>query len=376
VDKVFLSLTGFGWCGVDLFFVLSGFLITGILLDSKGRQGYFSTFYARRVLRIFPLYYAVLFFSLVILPGIPHPKSQNFGRIAGDEAWYWLYLSNYSIAKAQTFRHGILDVSWSLAIEEQFYLLWPLIVFLLNRRALLWLCGGVAVSALLLRCFLVCGGIRPIATYVLTPTRMDALVMGAWVALFLRGEMGPALLRPLARAALFVGLPVLALCVALGRTDSLDPLMQTAGYSVLGMVFSALLALLVIRPADSTWFRLFCHPVVLTFGKYSYALYLFHLPLRALLRDTAYRPERFLVLFGSKIPGQLVFYLISGAFSLGAAWLSWNLMEKHFLKLKRFFTYGGTKGLSGATSLFIAPHEKDRPLPAGRAAVGNEQPTG
>jgi peptidoglycan/LPS O-acetylase OafA/YrhL len=340
VDDYFTAFTGLGWCGVDLFFVLSGFLITGILFDSKGRQGYFSTFYARRVLRIFPLYYGIVILSLVILPRFPHPKAHNFGRIAGDELWYWLYLSNYSIARAGHYRHAILDISWSLAIEEQFYLLWPLIVALFSRRALLRICGCLIVTALLLRCWLIYRGVNPLTVYVIAPTRMDSLAVGAWLALFLREEEGRRLLAPIAKGVLLLGLPLLGVCVALQRTDAFDPIMQTAGYSLLALLSAAVVTISVAQPAPAAWNRVFCHPFMTAFGKYSYALYLFHLPLRALVRDTFYGPARFPALFGSKIPGQLIFYLLSGALSFLAAWLSWNLLEKHVLKLKRFFRYG------------------------------------
>src|SRR5438552_6539803 len=109
VDRFAGFWTTGGWIGVDLFFVLSGFLITGILYDAKGKSHYFRNFYARRVLRIFPLYYAVLIVCVGLLPWIPHPKAAAFGRIAGDQGWYFIYLQNYVMAWRGTFRHGILD---------------------------------------------------------------------------------------------------------------------------------------------------------------------------------------------------------------------------------------------------------------------------
>src|SRR5262245_15687101 len=94
-DAWFSRVANVGWCGVDLFFVLSGFLITGILLDTKGGPHYFRNFYARRTLRIFPPYYAVVFLALVVIPNLPEgvvpaKKLASFGRIDGDEHWYWL----------------------------------------------------------------------------------------------------------------------------------------------------------------------------------------------------------------------------------------------------------------------------------------------
>jgi peptidoglycan/LPS O-acetylase OafA/YrhL len=113
-----------GWSGVDVFFVLSGFLITGILIDARGSNRYFASFYMRRVLRIFPLYYLIVFLSFVVLARSTywHDLLVGPGRVA---QWpYWTYLVNFAIAERGDFQHGVLDVAWSLAIEEQFYLRW------------------------------------------------------------------------------------------------------------------------------------------------------------------------------------------------------------------------------------------------------------
>ena len=185
-DRAFLGLFDFGWCGVDLFFVLSGFLITGILLDTRQEVGYFKKFYARRFLRIFPIYYALLAFSLLILPMFDHPKVANFGRIGGDEFYYIVYLQNFAIAMANTFRHGILDVTWSLAIEEQFYIVWPFVVILFSRKSLLKFCGILFISSFLIRSvYLLMDGFS-LPAYVLTPMRLEGLVAGAGVAAIIR----------------------------------------------------------------------------------------------------------------------------------------------------------------------------------------------
>jgi peptidoglycan/LPS O-acetylase OafA/YrhL len=178
-DRVYVNLARLGWSGVDLFFVLSGFLITGILYDSKGSPHYFRNFYVRRTLRIFPLYYAVVFFSLIVLPRAwPAWGLTQLDRSAMEDrsqAWYWLYLQNFLFARDENLGHPALAVSWSLAIEEQFYLVWPVVVSLLSRRHLIWTCGALILTALSLRIWMVSAGVHPTTIYVLPFNRMDAL---------------------------------------------------------------------------------------------------------------------------------------------------------------------------------------------------------
>lgn len=337
VDARFFRLTEFGFCGVDLFFVLSGFLITGILYDAKGTPHYFRNFFARRALRICPLYYAVLVFCLLILPRAPHAKSARFEQIRGDEFWYWAFLANFSIARAGDWRHGILDVTWSLSIEEQFYLAWPLIVFLGNRRTLLKVCAAAVLLPLVLRCVMIGRQVAPIVIYVLTPTRLDALAMGAWVALAVRGGRGlDGIIGP-ARYGFGLAGSLLLGFLVLGHTHSLDPWNQTAGYSLLGVFFAATLVLALPAPPASVWHRILCGRVLRFFGKYSYALYLFHLPLRALIRDAVYGPLQFPTFLGSQVPGQLLFYVAATSVTCAAARVSWQCFESPFLNLKRHF---------------------------------------
>ena len=134
IDEWIATVPLVGWSGVDLFFVLSGFLITGILIDARGSKRYFTSFYARRTLRIFPLYYLVVFVALILVP-----LSQTLHRVLvgpypdPPHLPYWLYYTNFSIAE-RGLVHGWLDIAWSLAIEEQFYIVWAVLVFICLPR--------------------------------------------------------------------------------------------------------------------------------------------------------------------------------------------------------------------------------------------------
>jgi peptidoglycan/LPS O-acetylase OafA/YrhL len=139
LDRAYQRATLAGWVGVDLFFVLSGFLITGILLDLKGSSRFFRTFYARRVLRIFPLYYAFLAIFYIALPQLLSSKDQVL-RLLADQKWYWLYLQNLQMARDGWPVPKYLAHFWSLAVEEQFYLIWPLGVLKYGRRGLIAVC--------------------------------------------------------------------------------------------------------------------------------------------------------------------------------------------------------------------------------------------
>src|SRR5581483_8187606 len=173
------KMAWFGWTGVDLFFVLSGFLITGILLDTKHAANYFGSFYARRVLRIFPLYYGALT-AIVILSHFSYTvQSQLPPHIACD----FLYVSNWTDPFTPITKLGLTGHFWTLAVEEQFYLLWPFCVWMAEPKRLRMACIYGVLIACGLRCAMVIGSINQDLIYKALFTRMDTLLVGALVAI-------------------------------------------------------------------------------------------------------------------------------------------------------------------------------------------------
>jgi peptidoglycan/LPS O-acetylase OafA/YrhL len=346
--QAFQAATRLTWSGVDLFFVLSGFLITGILFDSKGEHGYFRNFYARRTVRIFPLYYAFLIFSLILVPSIP-ALTALFGQAPSTGPTYWFYLSNFVQPFVPT--HYMLHVTWSLAIEEQFYLCWPLVVFLCTRRALLRICGAMFLGSLALRL-----GLLLISRTVgwdnawmgandFLFCRVDGLAAGAWIALLIRGE-GAWAIQSLVKGARVVGISAAVglACVVIGSYATgwrggigQSPAYIVGGYSMLALMYASLLILVVAARRGAALNRVFSGKFLTTFGKYSYGCYLLNLPVNILLMRFVFNPDRPGASNLSLMLGQAAFYAISFAATLATAWVSWNVMEKHFLKLKKYF---------------------------------------
>jgi len=340
-DSVVRRLFRAGWVGVDLFFVLSGFLITSILLDTKGSSRYLITFWGRRVLRIFPLYYGTLAVLFVVLPLLPLADRlsglQTFREVQG---WYWSYLTNVLIARRGwgAAPYGT-DHFWSLAVEEQYYLVWPLVVLWCDSRQLRVVCLTLIAGALGLRIAAHFGGVSPAAIYVCTFTRMDSLAAGSLLAVLSRDSHGSALLTWWARRGGWIaGLGLGVIVVWYGQLSTYDVGVQTLGHTVLAGVAAALVALAIIGAAPGLD-RGRSGAVLQWFGRYSYAIYVVHqfvlLGLQRIFPIAIHPPP----VWGYLWPGRVLVVLAGTAVSAGVALLSWHLYERPFLRLKHRIPY-------------------------------------
>jgi peptidoglycan/LPS O-acetylase OafA/YrhL len=323
----------FGWGGVDLFFVLSGFLICGILLDTRDRPAFLRTFYARRTLRIFPLYFAFLAaYIFVIAPRLPGGASD----IEARQRWLWLYVGNFDVAAhgwySGTGSHA--NHLWSLAIEEQFYLLAPFAVLLLSRRGLARLAVVCALGALALRVALAHTGFPGRWGYVLTFTRVDALCLGALLALAARrGDLLQRLV-PIARVvAPLSAVFVVAFALISGNFDSESWRTLQIGLPVLTLGFAALLVL-AVASGEGSWIRGTFESRALRFlGVYSYSLYIWHPLVGALVRRTGLRQASIVGPLGST-GAVLVTLAVKIAVATLVAIVSYRVIEQPFLQLK------------------------------------------
>ncbi len=321
-----------GWVGVQLFFVLSGFLITGILLDTRESDNYYRAFLGRRVLRIFPLYYGTLAVAFVVLPllGPHHPPSDG-------QLWLWTYTSNWAAPAG----HGNPEFPhfWSLAVEEQFYLVWPFVVRALSPRRLLALCVGLAAASFGVRLGMRLIDTGPEPVYMWTICRMDALAVGAAVATVLRMPYWAELIKLRAREICWAAFIIAVAGFVITRGDPRTTRMsQTLGYSILALAFAVLVFAAVMAEARrrGALYRGLTWRPLRMLGIYSYGMYVFHVPIhRALGLPILYRwvPEGEPV--GAKLG--IAYLVVTSAVSFGAAVVSYHLVERRFLALKRYF---------------------------------------
>jgi len=327
-----------GWMGVQLFFVLSGFLITRILLDAQPSPRYYASFYSRRALRIFPLYYAVLIGLFLVLPAVWRmPAALAEDAPASRQVWLWLYLSNWTGARGLGGGTEPVFHFWSLAVEEQFYLLWPLVVRHSTPRRLIQVCLGVVIVALLCRGAELMLGSNSQAIYTSTLSRMDALALGAMVAAWLRSPWRPVVDRTIVTRLLWTAFAVTVLGWIITRGfPGFTIVEESIGFTLVALAFAALIGASVLAAlvpeAQGRWYRFLAAPLLRPIARYSYAIYVFHIPLHVLVGLPLL--ERWA---GTRTPGlgpTLAYATTLTVLSYAAGWLSYRLIERPFLRLR------------------------------------------
>jgi peptidoglycan/LPS O-acetylase OafA/YrhL len=316
LGEALLPLAEAGRLGVDLFFVLSGFLITGILLSTRGYTGYFRSFYARRALRIFPAYYSCLLVIAalcLVQPALRAPFAEAW-------PWYATFLTNLRFA---FFDGGVEEARhlWSLAVEEQFYLLWPLAIAVLPRRALLpsVLCAIALIAVSRARWEPPTGS----AIYLCTWTRADGLLCGAAVALAREHTL---LWRRLCKVAPYVLAVTFACWVVPASNQPFDRYVAT--FSLVSCMFAALL-MICLRLDERRGHSALLHGRIMQrLGQRSYGIYLIHYLLSLYVTPTLYSLGEL---------GWAIALVTVAVASYVLAELSYRYLEAPWLELKRHF---------------------------------------
>jgi peptidoglycan/LPS O-acetylase OafA/YrhL len=301
-----------GWMGVDLFFVLSGYLITDILLKTRQSPVYFRKFYVRRTLRIFPPYYVLLVLTFLLLP-LLHPLSE---RLRDDQWMFWLYVGNFVFAAHGWQNLRALNLTWSLAIEEQFYLVWPALVRFVNRPFGA-VCIAICVILPVARFALWKAGVPWTWMHMMMPLRADSFAWGALVALY------P---RRFAWASTLV-VPI-AIFTWLKRYYEPQELVGTIGYSINAACAAGLISWAL---ADGAFAQILSWRPLRYIGEVSYGIYLYH--------AFCFMAIDYVVHFHHTILGGLEQIAVTTAVSLGVASLSYHLFERPILKLKDRLTF-------------------------------------
>jgi peptidoglycan/LPS O-acetylase OafA/YrhL len=330
-NRILMHTLGFGWTGVNLFFVLSGFLITRILLRTRDRHDYFRSFYFRRALRIFPVYYWTLAVAVLLFGAVP--ALNGILPLAHDRFFYWFYLSNWTPLLLELNQRSFGHF-WSLAVEEQFYWIWPIVVLFVKPQRLVWVAVGIFASAVLLRIAFVDTHYWFIRWNTFCQT--DALMMGALCAL---AWEAPTVAKSLACYASYIGaaIPCIILAVVVGDHWLGDKFTATIGVMALALAFGALLWYATVGPL---WLSiLFRSPILTGMGKYSYGIYVYHQPIYLMLIQL-HLVQRGWATFAASLMASIL---------LGA--LSYELVERRILKLKsrKWLTVGASQSFSRAS---------------------------
>lgn len=332
----FVQYFFFGWLGVDLFFVLSGFLITDILLRTVNKPGYFKNFYAKRVLRIFPLYYLSLIIFLLILPQIKN-FPLDFSFYIDHQWWFWTYLQNWFLIF-----HDVGNTTtaiqhyWSLAVEEQFYIVWPFLIFLIRRpKILLTIACLLLLGVIGIRLYMWTIQIKDLNYFGLyTYTRIDGICIGSMLAI-LQFMRSPFIKKYFTGLVLLLAVMNFVFYFINKEFHFTYPYLAIVGYTTFAMLFAIVVHEAIQGENKIINFLLNIKPLRF-FGKISYGLYVFHWPVYLILYGWVEEKVKTISTFSDHTLAVVVSVILT-LIGILISIISFYTFERYFLKKKKAF---------------------------------------
>ncbi|MEK7484804.1 MAG: acyltransferase [Planctomycetota bacterium] len=327
------TLFSFTWSGVDLFFVLSGFLIGGILIDHKEASNYFKVFYIRRICRIFPLYYFWIFLFISIIVATSSEPSNLLFRGPLPVIYYTTFTQNFLMANAQQNGAVWVGMTWSICIEEQFYLILPFLIRFVPLNRLPHLLITLIISVPLIR---VLGYPEdPYSVYLLLHCRADTLLLGVLCAYLIRKEHLKNYLTTHKNhlySFLFIFF-ILILVVSIPYNLTKSDILRSSLY-FLGALFYTCFLVIALVDKQGILHRVLTHRFLQFFGILAYGMYLFHQVISALAHDLLLNQSPTL-----QTPLDIVVTGLAFGITTFLAYLSWNFFEKPIVLFGQSFNY-------------------------------------
>ena len=333
------SLTLYGWYSLDTFYVLSGFLIAAILLRTKDDPRYFRNFYVRRSLRVFPLYYFVL---ALILLSMPILDPDYVAEIPRALPYYLFYLNNIFHFTSEIKSTVFLSVTWSLAIEEQFYLLFPFLVYYTKKETLAKICAGIISLSILSRILAAFfwTNVAQMTNFFFynTFTRFEEISFGVLIAIAFTYPEWKTKLSKISLPVFLIAYPLLLVIEVVTNTSIPHPAYENVpltvvGYTLASIFAAALIVTLTTRSETSLIRRIFRNKFFVFWGNRSYAIYLFHIPVGLILLD---------YFWSTDLRGWWMYFVYIGltfGITILISVLTWRFLEKPMLGLKKYFEY-------------------------------------
>ncbi len=337
INDFLRGAAGLGYTGVDLFFVLSGFLIGGALLDHHASPRLLPAFYARRFYRIIPLY-LLLLASFLIGRQIPGLSTTNHGAyfVSAVPTWsYFVFVQNIAMTWMRDIGPYWLGATWSLAVEEQFYLVMPFIIRGLSLRQVMVSCVIVILLSPLLRLNALYNAHNAFAAMFLLLTRADGLMWGVLCACLVRDAAMKSAIQRHGRwlTAAVAGGAIVFVVLTLQHSGADSPPMLSWGYSLLSAWFAAAVLGVILFPSAKATEMLTWRPLAAV-GITSYFIYLFHTPIWYVLHWLCFNLPPLHVSWQAGAVTVLAFFI-----TLAAAGISWRWFEGPLLKLGHRVSY-------------------------------------